>query len=73
MLKVLKVNFEKGNQTLDVPDNCEIVANLYADLKGTVLLIRVPNDAPASVALTVDAPAITPEVVNPPDETGLES
>lgn len=61
MLKVLKVKFEEGNQTLDVPDDLEIVANLYADLNGTILLVRTNSNV------------VTPEVVNPPDEAGLES
>lgn len=63
MLKVLKVKFEDGNQTLDVPRDCEIVANLYADLNGTVLLIRMPDESVS----------VTPEVVSSPPETSLEA
>lgn len=61
MLKVLKIHFKEGDQSLDVPEDLEIVANLYADLSGTVLLVRT------------NAPVVVPEVVNPPAETTLEN
>lgn len=62
MVKLIKVKFEDGNQTLDVPDDVEVVANLFADLSGTILLVKT---------IPPQQPAVIPEVVNPPADTGL--
>lgn len=72
MLQVLKVKFEDGNQTLNVPDDLEIIANLYADLSGTILLVKT-NGTIVTPAPAEPAQAIIPEVVNLPEETRLES
>jgi hypothetical protein len=69
MLKILKVKFDDGNHTIDVSDDLEIVANLYADLAGTILLVRTSGEPIAPV----ESAAIIPEVVNPPEEAGLET
>ena len=66
MLKVLKVILNAGNQTLEVPNDCEIIANLYSSLDGVVLLVRM-TDSPST------PPSVTPDIVFSPEEKGLES
>ena len=39
MQKILKLEFGEGTQTLDIAEGVKIVASLYTDLKGAVLLV----------------------------------
>jgi hypothetical protein len=49
MLKVLKVTFTEGNQTLDVPEGIKVVASLYGGIDGVVLLVEAPTPEPVQV------------------------
>lgn len=74
MLKVLKVNFAEGNQSLDVLDDLEVVGSLFADLNGVVLLVRttgLPSNAPIAPIDVAPSTVTHAESETLPEETAV--